>query len=87
VPVVHRECIQCAGQHDESSPRLTAGACASYCHGVEPCALPFTKGAPSHGGADHKCHRCTAAEADAEAAAFRAQTAAAVDQLLAEAPA
>lgn len=48
-PWVHFECVPCAVSDDRG---LDTGACLTYCHGVEPCALPFR-----HGG-DHRCHRC-----------------------------
>jgi hypothetical protein len=61
-PIVHVECVACAedrGMHEET---LVGDACATYCCGDVPCALPV-----KHKD-DHSCRRCTAdlARANAE---------------------
>jgi hypothetical protein len=55
-PTVLVECVSCACERDDSDPMLVAGACASYCHGVTPCALPFR-----HDGDRHECSNCPTA--------------------------
>lgn len=54
-PVRHKECVACATDRESSAGLLVAGACATYCCGDVPCALPFR-----HDG-DHECLRCTTA--------------------------
>lgn len=85
-PVVSRECVGCVGERDDYEPLLVAGACSSFCCGTEPCALPFQRGAPSHNGGEHSCRRCTADQADAEAAEDRWARQVLVDELLATVP-
>jgi hypothetical protein len=45
-PITHKECVSCAV---ERGREMTSGACESYCHGITPCALPW-----SHSG-EHSC--------------------------------
>lgn len=47
-----KECVSCACARDDTAGLLLAGACSTYCHGTEPCALPFR-----HDG-DHCCREC-----------------------------
>lgn len=49
--ITEKECIGCAQDRDDFAPVL-AGACASYCHGLEPCASPHRH--PTDGS----CRRC-----------------------------
>jgi hypothetical protein len=42
-----RECASCAIKRDDCAATLY-GICGSYCHGINPCVLPFVKGAPGH---------------------------------------
>jgi hypothetical protein len=49
VPWVAARCVRCAVERGE---HFEADACASYCHGTEPCALRF-----KHTG-EHRCHHC-----------------------------
>lgn len=51
-PFSNTECVACASERDEYAPMLLAGACATFCHGVTPCARPF-----GHDG-DHSCKEC-----------------------------
>jgi hypothetical protein len=51
-PWVLRECIACAEDRDAHAGALVGGACATFCHGDTPCALPSR-----HDG-DHSCRRC-----------------------------
>lgn len=53
-PYSVKECIACLSTRDSAAPLLEAGACATYCHGVTPCARPFR-----HDG-DHECKQCLA---------------------------
>ena len=46
-----KECVSCAAGRDDFALH-EAGACATYCHGVTPCALPLR-----HDG-DHECRQC-----------------------------
>lgn len=48
-PYALAECVPCAVT---SGRDMDTGACLSYCHGVEPCSMPF-----KHNG-DHRCHQC-----------------------------
>jgi hypothetical protein len=57
---VTKECIGCAQERDDFAPVL-AGACASYCHGVEPCALPHR-----HTDDNSSCRRCIDPPAEQE---------------------
>jgi hypothetical protein len=52
-PLAQVECVACAGERDDFNPILLADACASYCCGLTPCALPLR-----HGG-DHGCRDCS----------------------------
>jgi hypothetical protein len=51
-PYSLKECVACACERDDSAGLLVAEACASFCHGTLPCALPL-----KHDG-DHSCRRC-----------------------------
>lgn len=51
-PYTNTECVACAAERDSATPLLTAGACATYCHGTLPCALPA-----DHDG-HHSCRQC-----------------------------
>jgi hypothetical protein len=53
-PYSLKECVACTCERDDSAGLLVAGACASFCHGTLPCALPS-----KHDG-DHSCRRCAA---------------------------
>lgn len=44
-----KECVSCARERDGMADLLVADACSTYCHGTQPCALPFR-----HEG-DHAC--------------------------------
>lgn len=50
--ITNTECIACLDDRETHGGVLIAGACATFCHGDVPCALPF-----KHGG-DHSCRRC-----------------------------
>lgn len=49
-----RECASCAIERDDFTA-TSFDICGFYCCGIEPCVLPFQKGAPGH---DHACKRC-----------------------------
>ena len=51
-PFSATECVACLSERDETAPLLVAGACATFCHGTLPCALPL-----GHSG-DHSCREC-----------------------------
>ncbi|WP_326564535.1 hypothetical protein [Micromonospora peucetia] len=51
-PYTNTECVACLSGRDPAGPLLTAGACATFCHGDVPCARPL-----NHDG-DHQCLRC-----------------------------
>jgi hypothetical protein len=51
-PYSLKECVACARERDDSAGLLVAKACATFCHGTLPCALPL-----KHDG-DHSCRRC-----------------------------
>jgi hypothetical protein len=53
-PYSLKECVACACERDDSAGLLVAEACATFCHGTLPCALPF-----KHDG-DHSCRKCAA---------------------------
>jgi hypothetical protein len=50
-----KECVACACEREPTAGLLVAQACATFCCGDVPCALPFEPGAPGH---DHSCRRC-----------------------------
>lgn len=51
-PYINTECVACLSDRDPDGPLLTAGACATYCCSLTPCARPL-----NHDG-DHECRRC-----------------------------
>jgi hypothetical protein len=51
-PYTLKECVACACERDDDAGLLVANACATFCHGTLPCALPL-----KHDG-DHSCRRC-----------------------------
>jgi hypothetical protein len=51
--IVITECVACACEREVTAGLLIAGACATFCCGDVPCALPF-----GHRGDDHSCRRC-----------------------------
>lgn len=53
-PFSIRECATCAIERDSYMATLY-GICGSYCHGTNPCVLPFEKGAPGH---ECVCREC-----------------------------
>lgn len=60
-PFSLRECASCAIGRDNFTAH-SFGICGSYCHGTNPCVLPFTKGAPGH---ECFCRDCAIPEAAA----------------------
>lgn len=46
-PLRHKECASHAIERDDCSA-TQFGICGSYCHGTNPCVLPFERGAPGH---------------------------------------
>lgn len=53
-PFSIRECASCAVERDDGTA-TQYGICATYCHGTNPCVLPFERGAPGH---EHACREC-----------------------------
>jgi hypothetical protein len=53
-PWVLRECVACVEDRDAHAGSLIGGACATFCCGDTPCALPFKH------DVDHSCRRCAA---------------------------
>ncbi|GGN39680.1 hypothetical protein FHR83_006666 [Actinoplanes campanulatus] len=53
-PARLRECATHAIERDDFAA-TQYGICGSYCHGTNPCVLPFQKGAPGH---DCVCREC-----------------------------
>lgn len=53
-PFSIRECATCAIERDDFTA-TSFGICGSFCHGVNPCVLPFERGAPGH---ECVCREC-----------------------------
>jgi hypothetical protein len=63
-PYELKECASCAVHRDHGADVGPLAACGTYCHGLDPCALPF-----GHGGDRHACRQ------DAEDAAREKESA------------